>query len=184
MDLETETQAIGDHFCPNCGAEEDGFFCRNCGALLRGEDMVLCPRCHQIVPGDRFCNQCGQELVGIALSLKQLALAGDTFWVMEGTATPAADSEIESEIQIEDLEPVAGLEDGLEKGTIPDWLRELTTAPLPAEVEARVYPSLEPVEQAAAAKTTRFLAVAILLLGTLFLGLLVTAAVLLLHGGV
>jgi hypothetical protein len=39
------------------GAEESDDFCRNCGVSLRGEDLVRCPPCHQIVPGGNDCNQ-------------------------------------------------------------------------------------------------------------------------------
>jgi len=54
-----------NRYCPECGSQESGFFCRNCGALLSGEDNVLCPRCHHIVPDGKFCNQCGQGLSGM-----------------------------------------------------------------------------------------------------------------------
>ena len=182
MEPETETQtSTGDGICPNCGAHEDGFFCRNCGALLRGEDMVLCPRCHQIVPGDRFCNQCGQELTGIALSLKQLALAGDAFWMTAEAAAPAG--EPTPDLDSEAIEPAQESGQDLEKGTIPDWLRELSTAPPPADVGVRIYPALQPVGEAATGeRTTRVLGLVILLLGILFLALLIAAAILLLHG--
>ena len=44
---ETDGESIS---CPECGSKETGYFCRNCGRLLQGEDKVLCPRCHGIVP--------------------------------------------------------------------------------------------------------------------------------------
>ncbi|MEJ2212235.1 MAG: hypothetical protein P8129_24865, partial [Anaerolineae bacterium] len=75
-EFETDEEIM---FCPECGAEESGYFCRSCGTLLRGEDRILCPRCHEVVPNGDYCNQCGQTLTGFALHLRQLALAGDDF---------------------------------------------------------------------------------------------------------
>ena len=90
MDPETEIEMEPEgEFCPECGAEESGYFCRSCGTLLRGQEDVLCPRCHQVVPAGDFCNRCGQNLGGIALNLRQLALAGDDFWVTAEAAVPA-----------------------------------------------------------------------------------------------
>jgi len=168
--------STNSHFCPKCGAQEEGFFCRNCGALLRGEDMVLCPRCRQIVPQGEFCNQCGQELGGIAPTLQQLALAGDAFWVTEETA--ASSSSPEPDL----LAPDQAID--LAEGHIPDWLHELAAEPAPAKVEARVYPALQPLEEATAGtRQMRFLVVAILLMGALFLGLLAAVAIILLRAG-
>jgi len=72
MDPEVQAEEGEEsRFCPECGAEESGYFCRTCGTLLRGEEMVLCPRCHHVVPDGDFCNLCGQTLGGIALNLRQ-----------------------------------------------------------------------------------------------------------------
>jgi len=157
----------GIMFCPECGAEESGYFCRSCGALLRGEDRVLCPRCHEVVPDGDYCNQCGQTLSGIALHLRQLALAGDDFWVTS-PASPAetAAAEIDSSFFFED----ESLE--LEEAELPDWLHELPVASAPDQVRERVYPALRPMqERQAGARQGNFVMYLILLMGLLLVGL-------------
>jgi hypothetical protein len=117
-DMEQETKGeMGpeQHFCPECGMEEPGHFCRNCGTLLRGEDLVLCPRCHHIVPGGDFCNRCGQHLGGIALNLRQLALAGDDFWVT--AATPASPALVQAHVY-PSLTPIQEGERGSSRRTV------------------------------------------------------------------
>lgn len=167
-------------FCPECGSEERGYFCRNCGALLRGEQMVLCPRCHQVVPGGEFCNQCGQTLGGIALNLRQLALAGEEFWVTAAALFPSMSPPDSAELSSLQPDPSVVLADA----ELPDWLRELPTSSAPAEVQAHVYPSLRPIEeQRAPASRGRFLTLVILLLGLLLLSLVLGVVVLLLRGG-
>ncbi len=141
--MEPEAQVEADsqnRFCPTCGAEESGYFCRVCGTLLRGKDRLLCPRCHQVVPGGLFCNQCGQSLGGIALELRQLAEAGDEFWVTSGAAKPPAKVEPASL-----FEPDTTVE--LDAARLPAWLQELNTKSAPSDVEERIYPSLRPIEE-------------------------------------
>lgn len=174
VQIETNGETL---FCPECGAKEGGFFCRGCGTLIHGEDMVLCPRCHQVVPGEEFCNQCGQELGAMALSLRQLAMAGDAFWVTEGSAAPA-----------DSLEPSVLPPDEsvtLAEADLPVWLEELPVESAPAEVEARIYPSLRPIEEERAeSQQGRFLILAILLMGIMLLGMMgVAVAILLGRGG-
>ncbi|MGD9405176.1 MAG: hypothetical protein PVH95_08505, partial [Anaerolineae bacterium] len=124
-------------FCPECGADEAGYFCRNCGTLIRGEEMVLCPRCRQIVPHGEFCNQCGQKLGVMALDLHQLALAGDDFWVSDGVL------ELPEETDTGLLEPDDSVV--LAEAELPDWLKELPTESVAAETKPHVYPSLRPI---------------------------------------
>jgi hypothetical protein len=166
--------------CPECGAEERGYFCRQCGALLRGEEMVLCPRCHQIVPDGEFCNQCGQSLTGIALHLRQLALAGGDFWVTAAAAAPAEPAQpVEEAAALEPDEKVA-----LEKADLPDWLQQLPTASAPDEVKERVYPSLQPiVDESQSARQSRFLIVVVVLMGLVLVGLVTVGALFLMQGG-
>lgn len=165
--------------CPECGAEESGYFCRSCGALLRGEDLVLCPRCHQIVPGGDYCNQCGQSLTGIALHLRQLAMAGDDFWVTSsGIPDEATSPDSEPDfLNEEDLQKLEGAE-------LPDWLQEV---PAPAELDGarvRVYPALRPVPPGQPAATQgRFLVFLILLMGLMLLGLVVITVLALVQAG-
>jgi hypothetical protein len=157
----------GIMFCPECGAEESGYFCRSCGTLLRGENMVLCPRCHEVVPEGDYCNRCGQTLTGIALHLRQLALAGDDFWVTSQAASPQpAPAEIESDFFFED----ESLE--IEEAELPDWLHELPVETAPAQVRERVYPALRPMqERQADGVQSNFVIYLILLMGLLLVGL-------------
>jgi hypothetical protein len=168
-------------FCPECGSEETGYFCRSCGTLLHGEDRVLCPRCHQIVPSGDYCNQCGQTLGGIALSLRQLALAGDDFWVMGTTpASPTAPLDVgEATILAPDESvPLADAE-------LPEWLQELPAHSAPDEVKAHVHPSLRPVEEhGGSPQQGRFITIVLLLLGLVLLALVVAVVFLLMRGGV
>ena len=168
------------HFCPECGMEETGHFCRNCGTLLRGEDEVLCPRCHNIVPGGEFCNRCGQQLGGIALNLRQLALAGDDFWVT--AATPASPAMASDGAELNLVEPDSAVI--LSDAELPDWLKELPVDSAPAEVQAHVYPSLTPIDKGErstyrSAIFTLFLVV----LGLLLLSLIAFVVFLLIGGG-
>ena len=168
-------------FCPECGVDESGYFCRNCGTLLRGEEMVLCPRCRQVVPHGEFCNQCGQSLDAIALDLQQLALAGDGFWVSAGDLDQP--SELPDDMEPALLEPDESVV--LAEAEVPDWLRELPTDSAPAEVKAHIYPSLRPIEepeQPATARQGRFLTPVFLLLALLLLGLVFVVVFLLLSG--
>jgi hypothetical protein len=166
--------------CPECGAEEQGYFCRQCGALLRGEDMVLCPRCHQIVPDGDYCNQCGQALSGIALHLRQLALAGDDFWVTAASAPPAEPADV-----VEEAAPLEPDEEMvLEKADLPDWLQQLPAASRADEAKERVYPSLQPiVDEPRSARQGRFLVVVVVLMGLLLVGLVAVGALFLMQGG-
>ena len=167
-------------FCPECGAEERGFFCRQCGTLLRGEEMVLCPRCHHVVPKGEFCNQCGQGLGSIALSLRQLALAGDEFWVAGGSSVPAAASP--GRVELSSLQPDDSV--ALAEGELPEWLQELPAKSAPAEVQAHIYPSLRPIEEDSQPTSRgRFLTAVILLLGLMLLSLVFLVIFLLLGGG-
>jgi hypothetical protein len=182
--MEPDPQAemkTGGNFCPECGAEEGGYFCRSCGTLLRGEDRVLCPRCHQIVPSGDFCNQCGQTLGGIALSLRQLSLAGDDFWVTAATPAPPVATRDGSQVTMlapDESIPLAGAE-------LPDWLQELPTDSAPDEVKAHVYPSLRPIEeQSRPIQQGRFLMAVFVVLGLVLLALVFVVIFLLMRGGV
>jgi len=167
-----------NRYCPDCGSQESGYFCRNCGALLTGEDNVLCPRCHHIVPDGKFCNQCGQGLSGIGLHLRQLALAGDTFWVASGEPTPAVAVPMPAEMPA--LEPDESVQ--LAQADLPDWLRDIPvplSASAPARSEEHVYPALKPIEAAPVQRPQRSFLVAVLLLmmvmllGIVFMAILV-----------
>lgn len=164
--------------CPECGAEETGYFCRNCGTLLQGEDRVLCPRCHGIVPTADFCPRCGQGLKGMALNLRQLALAGVDFWVASSEALPAAEPPGEAVWEMGEATTLAAPE-------LPDWLRELPRERAPAEVQERIYPALQPLEaQPPARHQSRFLILVILLMAALLIGLVAVAGFLLTWGGI
>jgi RNA polymerase subunit RPABC4/transcription elongation factor Spt4 len=173
---QADTNADGQ-VCPQCGAAESGFFCRNCGALLHGEDRVLCPRCHQIVPDGEYCNQCGQGLGGLALHLRQLAMAGDDFWVTSGPATPLSGPE-EAVLQPDESVALAAPE-------LPDWLEELPVEAPAAEGEPRVYPALRPIvqERESPARNNVFLIVVVVFMLVLLLGLVFLAILLLLRTG-
>jgi hypothetical protein len=176
-EAQIETEPEGE-FCPECGAEESGYFCRSCGTLLRGQEDVLCPRCHQVVPAGDYCNRCGQNLGGIALNLRQLALAGDDFWVTAAAAVPATPS---GDAEVGLLEPDESVV--LADADLPDWLQELPTESAPSEVQAHVYPSLQPIEEEREFSRQGGLFTAMmLLLGLLLLGL-VALVVFLLVGG-
>ena len=166
-------------FCPECGMDESGYFCRNCGTLLRGEEMVLCPRCRQVVPHGEFCNQCGQGLESIALDLHQLALAGQGFWVSAATfEQPSAPPDGTELAQLEPDESMV-----LAEAEVPDWLKELPADSAPAEVKAHIYPSLRPIEEVEEpARQGRFLTPVFVLLALLLLGLVAFVVFLLLSG--
>ena len=166
-----------NRYCPECGSQESGYFCRNCGALLSGEDNVLCPRCHHIVPDGKFCNQCGQGLSGIGLHLRQLALAGDTFWMAAGEPAPAVLAQAPAETNV--LEPDESVE--LAQADLPDWLREmpgLSSATAPARSEEHVYPALKPIEAKPAQRPQMRFQVAVLLLMIVMLLGIVSMAIL------
>ena len=177
-ELRDETVPEGS-FCPECGVGESGYFCRNCGTLLRGEEMVLCPRCRQVVPHGEFCNQCGQSLDAIALDLQQLAVAGADFWVAAGPLEQP--SELEDDAEPAPLEPDESVI--LAEAEVPDWLRELPADSAPAEVKAHIYPALRPIEEEEPpARQGRFLTPVIFLLALLLLGLVAVVVFLLLSG--
>lgn len=50
--------------CPSCNAAVSGNFCSSCGASLKPRRCGQCGA--EPEPGDRFCNQCGNFLVGPA----------------------------------------------------------------------------------------------------------------------
>jgi hypothetical protein len=178
MDPDAQVEATSEGpYCPQCGSEENGYFCRHCGTLLRGEEMVLCPRCHEVVPGGEFCNQCGQGLGGVALQLRQLAEVGDAFWVTAGVAESSAS--VESNL----FGPDESVQ--LARAELPDWVRELSPQTAPPDVEARIYPALRPLkrEGQAAAGQGRFLVMAILLMGLLLLSLVFMVFFILVRGG-
>jgi hypothetical protein len=184
---QAETNA-GSHLCPQCGAAEDGFFCRNCGALLHGEDRVLCPRCRQIVPDGEYCNQCGQSLSGLALHLRQLALAGDTFWVTAGATTPPTSPEPVT-FQPDESVTVAAFQPDesvtLAAPELPDWLQELPSAGILAESDDHIYPALTPLapERAGATRNSAFLVVVVLFILVLMIGLMFLVVMILLRSG-
>jgi hypothetical protein len=168
-------------FCPECGMDESGYFCRNCGTLLRGEEMVLCPRCRQVVPHGEFCNQCGQGLEAIALDLQQLALAGQDFWVAAGMTEQS--SELPESMEPVQLEPDESLV--LAEAEVPDWLKELPADSAPAEVKAHIYPSLKPIIEEVEeqpARQGRFLTPVFVLLALFLLGLVAVVVFLLVSG--
>jgi hypothetical protein len=180
MDPETQIEVSPDNgYCPECGAEENGYFCRSCGALLRGGEMVLCPRCRHVVPGGDFCNQCGQGLSGAALNLQQLVLAGDDFWVTAESGvllTPPAGS---SEPGF--LAPDQSV--ALEDADLPDWLQELPVRSVPPEVEVRIHPALRPIQtRRGTGQRSTFLVTVILLTFVLMLGLVFLSLFVLLRG--
>jgi hypothetical protein len=181
MERETQVEMSPEgHFCPECGMEETGHFCRNCGTLLRGEDLVLCPRCHHIVPGGGFCNRCGQHLGGIALNLRQLALAGDDFWVT--TATPTSPAMPSDGAELRSVKPDASVV--LADAELPGWLKELPVDSAPAEVQAHVYPALTPIKEAER-RTYRgtVLTLTLVVLVLLLLSLVAFVVFLLVRGG-
>jgi hypothetical protein len=181
MELGSEGEVTQEsQFCPTCGAEEHGYFCRQCGTLLRGEEMVLCPRCHQIVPDGDFCNQCGQSLSGIALHLRQLALAGGDFWVTSASA--ASEEPAEQGEETATLEPDEEML--LDQAELPDWLQQLPGAPAPEDVKERIYPALQPVvEEERDTRQSRFLITVIVLMGLLLVGLVAVGILFVMQGG-
>ena len=183
MEPGSEPEVTGEGpFCPECGAEEHGYFCRQCGALLRGEEMVLCPRCHQIVPDGEFCNQCGQALSGIALHLRQLALAGGDFWVTASSAVATEPGEDGPEPELDLLEPDEDMV--LEEAELPDWLQQLPTASASDEVKERVYPSLQPIaEEPRNGGQSRFIILVVVLMGLVLIGLIAVGILFLMQSG-
>ncbi|MBN1661120.1 MAG: hypothetical protein JXA93_22190 [Anaerolineae bacterium] len=161
-------------FCSECGAPETGFFCRQCGTLLRGGEMVLCPRCHRVVPDGDYCNQCGQSLTGIALNLRQLALAGEDFMVTSA-ATPPSPAPARAPLPTASPDTFSFVPDEsikLEDPELPDWLEELPKTRAPREVRERIYPTLRPVESGEAAGSQgRYLVAVVILLTLTLVGL-------------
>jgi hypothetical protein len=179
MDAEAELENGSDiQFCPKCGAGERGFFCHACGTLLRGDEMILCPRCHHVVPDGEFCNQCGQNLAGIALNLKQLALAGDDFWVTASTLAGAGGPAEGLPGSL--LEPDESVV--LAEGDLPEWLDDLSMGLGPAVGKAHVYPSLRPIEAQVSAAPRSLWIGAIVMLGLILLSLVFVAIILLSRG--
>ncbi len=176
-ELETTDEPIS---CPECGAAESGYFCRNCGTLLRGEDRVLCPRCHGIVPDAQFCPRCGQGLKGMALNLQQLAMAGEDFWVTGAGAAPEATPQdgLATTWEPDEATPLAAPE-------LPDWLHDLPREKAPVEVQERIYPALRPLETEPARKgQSRFLMLVVLLMGAILVGLVAVTIFFLAQGGI
>jgi hypothetical protein len=177
MDQVQDSTGSEARFCPECGSDQDGYFCRNCGELLRGEDMVLCPRCHQVVPAGEYCCQCGQLLRGIALQLRQLAQVGDAFWI----TSDVAEADHSAETGLPRLEePVR-----LAAADLPDWVYELSADSVRRDDEARIYPALKPIDAwpQSSSQRGRFLAAVILLAGLLLLSLVLLTFVVLIRGG-
>lgn len=177
MEPEVETEIEQqDHFCSECGAEETGYFCRSCGALLRGDTSVLCPRCRQVVPAGDFCNQCGQGLGGVALSLRQLAKAGEPFWVGDEAPAPA--------FILEPSVLPAGSSMDLAQAQVPDWLHDLPVGLEPIAGQPHVYPSLEPIGQRRqGGGRGQFVMVAVLLMGLFLFAMMIMVLVFLVRGG-
>ena len=178
---EGESSSMEDQnrVCPECGSQESGYFCRNCGALLSEEDNILCPRCHHIVPDGKFCNQCGQGLTGLGLHLRQLAMAGDAFWItsVEESLAPPAVSSGEPSI----FEPDESVQ--LAQAELPDWLSEISAPPAPAKAEPRIYPALKPIEpESGRAPQRNFLVTIILLMLVMLVGLVFMAILFVLRG--
>ncbi|MGD8397808.1 MAG: hypothetical protein PVG11_03040 [Anaerolineae bacterium] len=149
--------------------------------------MVLCPRCSEVVPAGEYCNRCGQGLAGVALQLRQLALAGEDFMVTSSEPPdPATSSTADSPSAAEEvllLVPDESVE--LEDAELPSWLEELPAAAAPAEVRERIYPALRPIEPAhGGSQQTRFLAVVVVLLFLMLVSLVGLALILLFQGGV
>jgi hypothetical protein len=168
-----------DQVCPECGAEEAGYFCRNCGALVRGRDMVLCPRCHHVVPTGEFCNKCGQTTVGLALNLRQLAMAGEEFWVT--SAASASGGSAPDDLAWGTLEPDDSVD--LAEADLPDWLDELPADAAPPDVKAHVYPSLVPIEDSSRPpRRSPLVVLAMMVLGLLLLALVAFVVYLLFNG--
>jgi hypothetical protein len=161
--------------CPDCGFEEEGYFCRQCGSLIHGGGQILCPRCHQVVPSGEFCNQCGQLLRGIALRLRQLALAGEEFWVTSEVMA------IEESLAGRDEE-----DDTLElaQGDFPDWLQEIPVRSVEGRGMPRIHPSLEPIATGSwSLWSSRALILVAILMFILMVGLAFLALAVLRGGG-
>jgi hypothetical protein len=148
--------------------------------LLRGGEMLLCPRCNHIVPDGEFCNQCGQHLSSIALHLRQLVLAGDAFWVTSQASSFSAGPSPSTEagvLEADESVPLANAK-------VPDWLQELPTESVPTDVAERIYPTLRPIGRVrGSVQPNRFFTAIILLTFVLMIGLVSVALFFLLHGG-
>lgn len=164
------------HVCPECGTEETGYFCRICGALLYGEDNVLCPRCHHIVPDGEFCNQCGQSLGALALQLKQLQMAGDSFWVTSEDAASAIPEQVDLFSPDESVTLAAG--------SIPDWLEELNAVSAQPKAEERIYPALRPIQHKRTGGRSNLFMILVIVMFVIMLGLVaLTVVAALISGG-
>jgi hypothetical protein len=133
-----------------------------------------------VVPNGSYCNQCGQSLMGVALSLQQLDMAGDDFWVAGEDASLSAPSP--GSIEGDSL---AGGDYLLaQDAELPDWLRDLTAKSAPTEPGPRIHPSLRPIgaERGPLSRNTFFTA-AIVLMFVLMLGLVFLTLLVVLRGG-
>jgi hypothetical protein len=130
-----------------------------------------------VVPASEYCGQCGQSLSGIALQLRQLAQAGDAFWVTSEVAE--ADHSAETSLPRRE-EPVR-----LAAADLPDWVHELSTDSARREDGERIYPALRPIDEwsQSSSQRGRFLTVVILLTGLLLLSLVLLTFVVLVRGG-
>jgi len=127
------------------------------------------------VPYGEFCNLCGQNLGGIALNLRQLALAGGDFWVTATASPPTASEGVNGSV----LEPDESML--LDEAELPDWLKELPVESAPPEIQTHTYPSLKPIAEEEG-KQGRFMVLLFILLALLLLSLIAAAGFLLMRG--
>jgi len=87
--------------CPRCGTESSGPFCSNCGVRLQA---AACARCGgTLLPGARYCNQCGKRAgsarpmryalpiaIGLAGILVGAIIFGRAFRTTGTTVVPAS----------------------------------------------------------------------------------------------
>jgi hypothetical protein len=139
--------------------------------------MVLCLRCYQVVPDDAFCNQCGQNLGGTAVPLRQVAQVGDASGVTSGE-TEAPVSEESGQLQPD--EPVE-----LAEARPPDLVQEPAPQPAPPPVEAHIYPALRPLQttEQSTGGQSWYLIVVILLAVLVLVAVVAVAVLYLLRGG-
>jgi hypothetical protein len=119
-------------------------------------------------------------MAGLALNLRQLAMAGEEFWVT--SAVPAPDSPAQDGLAWGTLEPDESIE--LAEAELPDWLSELPVEEAPPEVRATVYPLLVPIEgKSRESRRHPLLMLVMALLGLLLIGLIALVVYLVLYGG-